>query len=101
MAAACSPLATTARAGRGAVLRRGIRGGQVTVSLTADFLSDAEVGDWLEAHVTVNRIGKRLAHVSCDLRVGDRHVGAAARVRLPRPALPAGALPAELPLADG
>ncbi len=83
-------------------LRRGIRGGQVTVSLTADFLSSAEVGDWLEAHVTVNRIGKRLAYVSCDLRVGDRHVLRSSAVFAfhDRP-LPAGALPAELPLADG
>src|SRR5690242_6898708 len=37
-------------------LARGRRGGQVTVSLTADFLSSARLGDWLEAHATVNRV---------------------------------------------
>ncbi|MEO8652947.1 MAG: PaaI family thioesterase [Ramlibacter sp.] len=55
-------------------LARGRRGGQVTVSLTADFLSGAREGDWLEAHVVITRMGKRLAYASCDLKVGDRHV---------------------------
>ena len=55
-------------------LARGRRGAQVTVSLTADFLSGARAGDWLEAHVAVTRIGKRLAYANCDLKVGERHV---------------------------
>ena len=55
-------------------LARGRRGGQVTVSLTADFLSGAREGDWLEAHVVITRMGKRLAYANCDLKVGDRHV---------------------------
>jgi len=55
-------------------LARGRRGGQVTVSLTADFLSGAREGDWLEAHVVITRIGKRLAYANCDLKVGDRQV---------------------------
>jgi len=55
-------------------LARGQRGGQVTVSLTADFLSSAREGDWLEAHVVITRMGKRLAYANCDLKVGGRHV---------------------------
>ena len=55
-------------------LARGRRGGQVTVSMTADFLSGAREGDWLEAHVLVTRVGQRLAYASCDLKVGERHV---------------------------
>ena len=55
-------------------IARGQRGGQVTVSLTADFLSSARRGDWLEAHVTITRLGRRMAYASCDLRVGSRHV---------------------------
>jgi len=55
-------------------LARGRRGGQVTVSLTADFLSSAREGDWLEAHVTVTRLGRQLAYANCDLRVGERHI---------------------------
>ena len=55
-------------------LARGHRGGQVTVSLTADFLASARLGDWLEAHVTVTRMGQRLAYANCDLKVGHRHI---------------------------
>ena len=55
-------------------LARGRRGGQVTVSLTADFLSSAREGDWLEGHVVITRMGKRLAYANCDLKVGERHV---------------------------
>ena len=55
-------------------MARGRRGGQVTVSLTADFLSAAREGDWLEAHVVITRLGSRLAYANCDLMVGDRHV---------------------------
>lgn len=55
-------------------LARGRRGGQVTVSLTADFLASARLGDWLEAHVQVTRLGQRLAYANCDLKVGDRHI---------------------------
>jgi uncharacterized protein (TIGR00369 family) len=60
--------------GRNIAIARGCRQAQVTVSLTADFLSGARLGDWLEAHVTVTRMGQRLAYANCDLRVGDRHV---------------------------
>ena len=53
---------------------RGKRGAQVTVSLNADFLSSAQPGDWLEAFVTITRMGQRMAFANCDLRVGDKHV---------------------------
>ena len=60
--------------GIGISLARGRRGGQVTVSLTADFLSSAREGEWLEAHVLITRMGRRLAYASCDLKAGERHV---------------------------
>ncbi|MEN9629887.1 MAG: hypothetical protein RJA10_3115 [Pseudomonadota bacterium] len=53
---------------------RGRRQAQVTVSLNADFLSSAQPGDWLEAHVTITRMGQRMAFANCDLRVGAKHV---------------------------
>lgn len=53
---------------------RGRQRSQVTVSLTADYLSVAREGDWLEAHVVITRLGRRMAFANCDLRVGDRHV---------------------------
>lgn len=55
-------------------LARGRRAAQVTVSLTADFLSSAREGEWLEAHVTVDKLGRTLAYASCELRVEQRKV---------------------------
>jgi len=46
----------------------------VTVSLTTNFITSAEPGDWVEAHVDIDRMGGRLAYASCTLRVGDRCV---------------------------
>lgn len=82
-------------------IARGRRGAQVTVSLTADFLSSARLGDWLEARVTITRMGQRLAYANCDLMVGARHIlrSSAVFAFVDRP-LPGG--PAALPsLADG
>lgn len=45
----------------------------VTVSMTSEFLSPARVDDWLEAHVTIRRMG-RLAFGDCLLLVDDRCV---------------------------
>jgi uncharacterized protein (TIGR00369 family) len=50
------------------------RGAHVTVSMTADYLSSARLGDWLEARVTITRLGRRMAYANCDLHVGSRHV---------------------------
>lgn len=55
-------------------MARGQRGAQVTVSMTADYLSSARLGDWLEARVTITRIGRRMAYANCDLHVGSRQV---------------------------
>jgi uncharacterized protein (TIGR00369 family) len=84
-------------------LARGRRGGQVTVSLTADFLSGARLGDWLEAHVVVTRMGQRLAYASCDLKVGARHVlrSSAVFAVVDRPPPPPGPEGSEPPLNDG
>lgn len=60
--------------GIGISLARGRRGGQVTVSLTADFLSSVHEGEWLEAHVLITRMGRKLVYASCDLKAGERHV---------------------------
>jgi acyl-coenzyme A thioesterase PaaI-like protein len=39
-----------------------------------DYLEPAKEGDWIEAHVDVLRIGRRLAFVEGLLLVGDRKV---------------------------
>ncbi|MDP2132416.1 MAG: PaaI family thioesterase [Sulfuritalea sp.] len=46
----------------------------VTVSLTTNFITSAEPGDWVEAHVDIDRMGGRLAYASCTLRTGARTI---------------------------
>lgn len=46
----------------------------VTVNLSTDFLQPAIRGDWLEAHVSVQRVGMHLAFASCNLHAGTKHV---------------------------
>ncbi len=42
----------------------------VTNSLTTNFLAGAKLGDWLEAHARIDRIGKRTAYTSGEIRRG-------------------------------
>jgi uncharacterized protein (TIGR00369 family) len=46
----------------------------VTVSLSSDFLEPAKEGEWLEAHVKIQRMGAHLAFASCNLEVGAKTV---------------------------
>lgn len=46
----------------------------VTVSLTTDFADSARPGDWVEAHVEILKIGRRLAYANCYLHVGARRI---------------------------
>jgi acyl-coenzyme A thioesterase 13 len=46
----------------------------VTASLTADFAGAAKLGDWVEAHVDVQKSGKRLAFANAYLMVGDERI---------------------------
>ena len=49
--------------------------GAVTVSLTTDYLGPAQLGDWVEAHTEVERVGGTLAFADCSLKVdGDEIV---------------------------
>jgi acyl-coenzyme A thioesterase 13 len=45
-----------------------------TANLTADFAGGAKVGDWVEAHVEVQRVGGRLAFASAFLTVNGERV---------------------------
>ena len=47
---------------------------RATASLTVDYLKPASVGDWIEAHVSVNRVGSTLAFADCSLKVGEQEV---------------------------
>ena len=44
------------------------------VALTSCETGSLGLGDWLEAHVTITKMGRRLAYASCDLRIGERHI---------------------------
>lgn len=46
----------------------------VTVNLSNDFLDAARPGDWLEGHVEVQRIGRRMAFADGWLQVGDKRI---------------------------
>lgn len=46
----------------------------VTVNLSADFADVARAGDWVEARVDLQKIGKRFAFASCHLWVGERRI---------------------------
>lgn len=46
----------------------------VTVNLTTDFVDSAHPGDWVEAHVDIQRVGKRMAFANCYLHVGDKRI---------------------------
>ena len=61
----------------------------VTVSLTTNFVSAAEPGDWVEAHVDLDRMGGRLAYASCTLVCGERVIMTGTGVfALMKPAVP-------------
>lgn len=54
-----------------------VRGGPlavVTASLSTDFIGIAHLGDWIECHVDIDRIGARMAFASCHLKVGERKI---------------------------
>jgi uncharacterized protein (TIGR00369 family) len=46
----------------------------VTANLSTDFLDAAHPGDWVEAHVDIQRIGARLAFASCHLMVEGKRI---------------------------
>jgi acyl-coenzyme A thioesterase 13 len=54
----------------------------VTASITADFAGSAKVGDWIEAHVDVQKIGIRLAFANAYLVVDGQRILRASGVYL-------------------
>ena len=69
-------LVTLADSGLGYAVNH-MRGGPlavVTANLSTDFIGIAHLGDWIECHVEVDRIGARMAFASCHLKVGERKI---------------------------
>lgn len=52
----------------------------ITASVSADFAGSAELGDWVEARVDIQRVGGRMAFANAYLHVGDRRVVRASAV---------------------
>lgn len=52
----------------------------VTVSQTIDFVGRAEVGQWIEIHTDVQKMGSKLAFVSCYFHSGSRRIARSSAV---------------------
>lgn len=46
----------------------------VTVNLSTDFVAAAHPGDWVEAHIDIQRVGRRMAFANCYLQVGEERI---------------------------
>jgi len=46
----------------------------VTVNLSTDFVDAARPGDWVEAHVDIQKLGGRVAFANCYLQVGTKRI---------------------------
>jgi len=54
----------------------------VTTSLALDFAGTAKIGDWLEAHVDVQKQGSRLSFANCYITVNEQRIVRASAVFL-------------------
>jgi uncharacterized protein (TIGR00369 family) len=54
----------------------------VTANLTLDFAGTAKIGDWLEAHVDVQKRGSRLSFANCYINVNEQRIVRASAVFL-------------------
>ncbi len=57
-------------------------GNLVTANLSLDFAGTARTGDWLEAHVDIQKQGSRLSFANCYLLVGGQRIVRASAVFL-------------------
>jgi len=51
-----------------------------TANLSLDYAGTVKLGDWLESHVDVQRVGGRAAFANCFLMVGDKRMARASAV---------------------
>jgi uncharacterized protein (TIGR00369 family) len=56
--------------------------GLVTANLSLDFAGTANVGDWMEAHVDIQKQGSRLSFANCYITVGEQRIVRASAVFL-------------------
>jgi acyl-coenzyme A thioesterase 13 len=56
---------------------------RITLSLSTDFAGVAREGDWVEAHVDVQKAGRRVIFANCFICVGERRIARASGVFMP------------------
>lgn len=56
------------------LLQPGASSANVTVSLTIDFMDAGWSGEWLEAEVSIPKLGKRLAFAQCEVSCDGRRI---------------------------
>ncbi|WP_144638025.1 PaaI family thioesterase [Bordetella genomosp. 13] len=66
-------LATLVDCALGTVLVEETGTAVVTAQMALDYLSSVKMDDWVEAHVTIDKRGRRLIYATCHLKVGDRN----------------------------
>jgi len=54
----------------------------ITANLTLDFAGTAKIGDWLEAHVDVQKKGNRLSFANCYITVNEQRIVRASAIFL-------------------
>lgn len=65
-------LATLADSALGYTIAQRAHLSVVTVQMSVDYLNPVKPGDWLEAHVRIDKQGRRLIYANCLLQVEDR-----------------------------
>jgi uncharacterized protein (TIGR00369 family) len=65
-------LATLADCALGSYIAKEAAASVVTVRMSVDYLNGVKPGDWLEAHVQIEKKGRRLIYASCSLQVGAK-----------------------------
>jgi len=66
-------LATVVDTMMGYLVFHALKGGPcATISMTCDYIAAARAGDWAEGRATVTRMGRAVAFVRSEMRVGDK-----------------------------
>lgn len=63
---------------------RAYNGSIVTAQLSIDYLASARQGDWIEAHVQINRQGRRMCFAECRLLNAGALIARASCILVPR-----------------
>jgi uncharacterized protein (TIGR00369 family) len=65
-------LATLADCALGSTVARQSGTSVVTVQMSLEYMNAVRAGDWLQAHVQIDKQGRRLIYAGCVLKVQDR-----------------------------